>query len=601
MKRIKKLLALALSGVMALSCTVLASATPATDYTGGQQTGVGEFESVLPDGTVRLVVPTLTDNMYDMILDPHSLIKETGAARYTPTGANAQVPTFEGEDDSPVYLFFRNTAQNNVDPEFDYSSKSNTADVVNKSSFEVDVKVSVEVDKGLAGSSFELVDKDAVADAEGAAMYLGLEVVDAESTTDSGTDTVAVVDGAEPQVMAVSLDEDADKVDAAPTATVAGVSIGSAVNEADKTKAKAIFSDVTVSFVPGASAADKAEVVKALTLADATASPAIAAAKVTAVYNHSTGAVTLTATIPTHAQIADIPETYTATTSGTVSIAKGTLDTSDPDTYTDAYFTMPVKKTVNSADVVVAKIRGKINSAEAVKVTTDDATAEITFASSNTKVAPLSSASYSKELGAYSSAYAYVFKNTSASDPEEGEYILAYYDTDTTSGFNNSATAAATKLSELEGSLEPAKALRFNLVGAINNSDDWDKLAGAQNNIDIAVIWDVSEAESRAKKPTLSVDAPITGSASSVVFTWTAGTGKYAGYAPKIGSGGAKYSKNGTATNLTTGTNTTPANSFKVNGVGSTVRVETSTNFVVVFECTGKDPIEVPFPSGWYS
>jgi hypothetical protein len=626
MKRVKKLLALALAGIMVLSCTIFASATsPATDYTGGTEQGQGVFESVLPDGRVRIVLPTFSSGVYNMILDPHSLIKQTGGSRYIGSGSTA--PTFEGpswdeeptEDNPRVYLYFHNSQVNGVEPEFNYSSKSDTADVVNKSSFPVDLKVSVEVEKGLAGSSFDLVGKDEVATADGAAMYLGLEVVDVDSNTDtsSNTDTVTVATDAEgaevdSTEIAVELAEDAAKVTAAPTVTVTGTSVGSGQTDADKLKAKEIISDINVVFNSGATAADKAEVIAALTKSrnesSSGAGDGVTAASIAIAYTKASAQVVLTTTIPattvTNAAPNDtfIPVTYTAD-AATVSmksaagLAAQAFDPTNAEHLTDAYFSIPVKKTVNNATVTIAKIRGKVSAAKAL-VANDNAVAAAAFTESTAKVDPLSSASYSKELGAYDSAYANVFKAT-ASGATTGEYVLAYY-TETTVAYNNQQ--ALDKLDELASTLKPAKGLRFNLVGAINPSGDWDKLDGAANNIDIAVIWDVSEAESRAKKPTLSVDAPITSSANSVVLNWTAGTGKYADYAPKIGTAGAKYTNSsGNSVNLATANNGTSTTSFKVNNVSSTVRVATNTNFVVVFTATGKDDIEVAFPSGWYS
>jgi len=609
MKRMKKLLALALSGVMALSCVVTAgaAATPADDYTGGSQSGKGMFESVLPDGVVKIVLPAQEDGTFDMILDPHGLIKDTGAARYEEQDFE------EGTEDAPIYLFFHNLAEG---AEYAYSSKSDPYSIINKSSFDVDMTVSVEVEKGAAGESFDLVAADAVADAEGAAMYLGLQVVDAEALYAEGEDdTIQAVEDAETTTTAVALADDADKVAAAPNATVAGDS----ETEATATAEKAMISGTpTVTFAAGVSAEEKTAIIAALTNSRAAVEASEGVAAVTAIpkasidvtYTADDADIAIEATIPTPTDDATLFPAVFTIADATVSIEKTgkTFDATDSDTYTDAYFSLPV---LNADSKKVATVRGKIDAAKVVA--TEGGVAHITFIKNTTPVAPLSSATYSDTINAFSAAYGNVWKADENGGEDEngnpkGEYILAYFldDDDFT---NDTATA---KQDEMKSAVEgaPAKGIQFNLVGAINSSDDWDDLAGADNNIDIAVIWDISESAGNGtpkvknKAPTLSVGTAVNTASSpasqTLTLNWTAGTGDYEGYAPKTGSGGAKYYK-ANATSTTALTVATPSEGAITISMNAASRASTTTGHVVVFTCADadKEDLEIEFPTGW--
>ena len=104
--------------------------------------------------------------------------------------------------------------------------------------------------------------------------------------------------------------------------------------------------------------------------------------------------------------------------------------------------------------------------------------------------------------------------------------------------------------------------------------------------------------------PTLSVETAVNTATSpstqTLKLNWTAGTGDYEGYAPKTGSGGAKYYKaNATSTSALTVT-AAGDNAFTIS-MASASRAATTTGHVVVFTCADadKEDLEIEFPTGW--
>ncbi len=134
MKKFKQLTAVALAVTMiAGSSMAVLAEEPVKE---GTVTGSGEVEGTVDTDVWNVVLPTVADGdtTYNFILDPEGLIAATNAAHY-------QGKTFEEN----ASLFFNNVA---ADKTKDYSSTSDAKQIVNKSSYAVDVTVTATVTPG---------------------------------------------------------------------------------------------------------------------------------------------------------------------------------------------------------------------------------------------------------------------------------------------------------------------------------------------------------------------------------------------------------------------------------------------------------------------
>lgn len=210
MKKLKKLLSVVLAGAMALSlcATALATATPVTDFDDPADLGdtidaEAVSEGALPPKPISIILPTVTaredldegvSQLFDFILDPHNLIKETNAAAYVP--ATGDAPTF----DPDTRLYFASEAG----AEYTYSGVSKSLTVTNTGFVPLDVDLDVEFNYGSAEGAFTLVDSASNLSSElGAPAQMYLAVV-------SSSETKAIVDpadGALPAVKFTSNDE----------------------------------------------------------------------------------------------------------------------------------------------------------------------------------------------------------------------------------------------------------------------------------------------------------------------------------------------------------------------------------------------------------
>lgn len=212
-----KLLAVMLAGVMALSCTVFASAGGVTEpyanvnplngegsvepsdtgdsvvteiptdgditdtsqkvemkYAGGSAKGQSRSEGPLPVDPIRLELPTVAARTLDMILDPHGLINRTGMARYG--GENV---TFS--PNTTLYFLKSVGETEDGDPTYEYGDETQALTITNKSNLPVGVDVTLRVDKGLVTSATDDFDitfvtsKEDLTSAEDAQMYLALK------------------------------------------------------------------------------------------------------------------------------------------------------------------------------------------------------------------------------------------------------------------------------------------------------------------------------------------------------------------------------------------------------------------------------------------
>lgn len=162
--------------IMAAVTAVAFPASVAAEELGqGDETGVGEVEGSVQQDIYQVVLPTVTEDMFDFIIDPQGLINKTGGAAYD--GKSFE----EGGT-----LFFK---RNDGRAEEDYSSMSDAITITNRSSVAIDVSVEVSV----AADSLEGItmtnDKEFTDDTS-ASLFLAL--TDGEDVIPIGADGVAM-------------------------------------------------------------------------------------------------------------------------------------------------------------------------------------------------------------------------------------------------------------------------------------------------------------------------------------------------------------------------------------------------------------------------
>ena len=141
MKRFKKITAMAVAATMLVSSglTVLAEGNEGSD------SGSGEYEGYVDKTSVFSVkVPTSAANVFDFFVDPNGLLAETDYARF---GDGVSATDFE----SGASLFFTRTVGGSVTEK--YGKDSNAVELVNMSSYEVDVQVTASIE-GADGITF---------------------------------------------------------------------------------------------------------------------------------------------------------------------------------------------------------------------------------------------------------------------------------------------------------------------------------------------------------------------------------------------------------------------------------------------------------------
>ena len=94
-------------------------------------------EGAIPSDVIRVITPTARADMFNFIVDPNDLIRQSNAVRYG------------GVDFGPGHLFFKN----DDDGDISYSMNSDDLKVINKSTCPVNVELTVNASKG--GTSFE--------------------------------------------------------------------------------------------------------------------------------------------------------------------------------------------------------------------------------------------------------------------------------------------------------------------------------------------------------------------------------------------------------------------------------------------------------------
>lgn len=182
-KRFKKFVVVTMACMLTLTpMTVFAEDTDSTTAPAtGDLTGSGDIEGIVNKDVFCVTLPTIADNAdtFDFILDPQGLIKATANAAHS------------GDFEETASLFFHNSA---ADAAKDYSSTSDSLEIVNKSTFDVDVTVNAEV-KNLtdatseAAGTYEIVMKDTNSYTEDTAtsMYLALNLDGTATALAAGT------------------------------------------------------------------------------------------------------------------------------------------------------------------------------------------------------------------------------------------------------------------------------------------------------------------------------------------------------------------------------------------------------------------------------
>lgn len=171
MYKFNKFIAFALAATMVVGSSVTAFADdPATPVTSVDSTGDGTSEGHVEKKKMSVTLPTTAATTFAYTMDPERLIAETAHERL---GDNVILP--EAADDTGVY-FNRGPKGGDGDDaaKVVYSNSSSEIKVVNKSSHKIALTVKAEAISDTTDIS--LVGADEIADAESAALYLGLVV-----------------------------------------------------------------------------------------------------------------------------------------------------------------------------------------------------------------------------------------------------------------------------------------------------------------------------------------------------------------------------------------------------------------------------------------
>lgn len=151
----KKMVAMATAAVMVVSAPMVALATESDDgdtSKGGTISGTGSVEDYVNKDKFKVVLPTVTD--VDFTLDPQGLLEVADEETYT-LGEGA--------------VYFANVGDDGTT----YSETSDVIEIVNKSSYDIDVEFSIEV---TMPEGVTLVDsKEALADATTPSVYLAMQ------------------------------------------------------------------------------------------------------------------------------------------------------------------------------------------------------------------------------------------------------------------------------------------------------------------------------------------------------------------------------------------------------------------------------------------
>lgn len=173
MKKFKKVAAMTVAAAMLVSSglTVLAEGNE------GGDTGNGEYEGYVDETSVFSVkVPTSAANVFDFFVDPNGLLKATDYARFD---GEASADDFE----DGATLFFARTVAGDVTEK--YGKDSDAVELVNMSSYEVNVEVTASID---GATGITLADSSDVSSAQNPTLYLAI-------VSDSSTEVITSAGG----------------------------------------------------------------------------------------------------------------------------------------------------------------------------------------------------------------------------------------------------------------------------------------------------------------------------------------------------------------------------------------------------------------------
>jgi len=163
MNKFSKVIALTLSATMIFgsSLTVFAD-DPVTS-----STGAGKPEGHVDKKVTNVVLPTtVADTTFAYTMDPEKLIEVTSHGKY---GDDVVFPSA-----NDTYVYFNNGT--NDDNKTVYANTSAAVTITNKSSHDINLKVSAAATASQEGKDIPLVAKDAYASASDPSLYLGLIV-----------------------------------------------------------------------------------------------------------------------------------------------------------------------------------------------------------------------------------------------------------------------------------------------------------------------------------------------------------------------------------------------------------------------------------------
>lgn len=165
-----------ISIILALAVAAGFPASVAAEELGaGSETGVGEVEGSINTDVYEVVLPAVTDEIFDFIIDPHSLLNHTNGAAY-------EGKTFKENST----LFFQRSAGT---AEADYSNVSDPVTITNMSSKAINVSVDISIDKSSLGGITLTGDKEFTDDTS-ASIYMAL--VDGVNEVPIGSDGISM-------------------------------------------------------------------------------------------------------------------------------------------------------------------------------------------------------------------------------------------------------------------------------------------------------------------------------------------------------------------------------------------------------------------------
>ena len=152
-----------------------AASASAEELGAGSETGVGEVEGGINTDVYEVVLPAVTDEIFDFIIDPYNLLNHTNGAAY------------EGKSfkENSTLFFQRSDGM----AEADYSDVSDPVTITNMSSKAINVSVDISIDKSSLGGIVLTGDRDFTDDTR-ASIYMAL--VDGEKEVPIGLDGISV-------------------------------------------------------------------------------------------------------------------------------------------------------------------------------------------------------------------------------------------------------------------------------------------------------------------------------------------------------------------------------------------------------------------------